>query len=252
MSIGYRRDVRRLRRQAGRLTETLLNIILPPVCACCQRVGDLFCSDCRAKIVWVVEPICQRCGRPQLQSVEQCVSCFGQPFSLKRVRAATVYTGPIPPIIHQMKYEGYHALARPLAGLMTQAWQRIPQHVDLVIPIPLHPDRRRERGYNQSELLVRLLQSELDWDCDFKLLRRIRHTRPQVGLSPLDRRANVQGAFAVEANRVTGKRILLVDDVFTTGATLTAAADELLAAGASSVSAFCLAGVAGDQNLVQA
>jgi ComF family protein len=251
LTIGYHRRALSLRQQARRLTETLVNIILPPVCACCQRVGDLFCTDCRANILWIVEPICHHCGRPQFQSVERCPNCLAWPLSLDRVRAATAYTGPIPPVIHQMKYEGYHALVRPLAELMVYAWQHFSEPVDLVLPIPLHPDRRRERGYNQSELLVQSIQSKLGWATDFGILRRIRHTRPQVGLSPSDRRANVHGAFAVEADTVIGKRILLVDDVFTTGATLTAAADVLLAAGASRVSAYCLASAAGDQNQLQ-
>jgi ComF family protein len=170
---------------------------------------------------------------------------------LERVRTAALYQGSVMAAIKQFKYEGYFALAQPLAKLMLAAWPRWQHPVDLVIPIPLHAVRQRERGYNQSELMVRVLQRYLDWRVEPAALKRVRRTRPQVGLNPAERQANVYGAFIAEPALVFEKRILLVDDVRTTGATLVAAADVLLAAGAASVSGYCLAGVGDKQNLDQ-
>jgi ComF family protein len=148
-----------------------------------------------------------------------------------------------------MKYEGYFALAHPLAELMIQAWPKWQIPVDLVIPIPLHSERKRQRGYNQAELLVEIIQPRLEWECNPQALRRHRRTAPQVGLDIYKRRKNVQGAFAAEEMLVSNRRILLVDDVCTTGSTLEAAASVLLEAGAESVAAYCLTRVSGRNDI---
>jgi ComF family protein len=144
-----------------------------------------------------------------------------------------------------MKYKGMFALTRPLADLMVDNWPDWAEPIDLVLPVPLHPKRERERGYNQAMLLVKRICSRLELEGDGASLWRNRYTRPQVGLNPRERLDNVRDAFAAERDRVKHKHILLVDDVYTTGATLTAAADTLLANGARAVSGYCLARAAG-------
>jgi ComF family protein len=151
-------------------------------------------------------------------------------------------------VLKRMKYDGYFGLAGELASLMVSAWPRWEQAIDLVIPIPLHPDRLRERGYNQSELLVREIEQELGWEVDSEALVRRRKTRPQIYLNHEERRLNVLGAFEGNRERVRNRRVLLVDDVCTTGATLEAAARALLDAGALSVSAYCLTTAVNDQD----
>jgi ComF family protein len=124
---------------------------------------------------------------------------------------------------------------------MVESWPSWKHQPDLVIPIPLHPEREKERGYNQAALLSRGICRQLELESDEAALRRIRHTRPQVGLDRAQRRENVRGAFAAKKARVSGKHLLLVDDVCTTGATLGAAAEALLDRGANSVSGYCIA-----------
>lgn len=195
----------------------------------------------------VVEPICPRCGRHPAQqdawsADALCPECHASPRPLTQMRAALRYQEPASAAIHRFKYEGYFALGGSLAGLMIDAWPRWDASPDLILPIPLHARRRRQRGYNQSELLARPLGEALHIPVDAKLLQRTRHTIPQVGLGPEERHENVRGAFAADSG-VAGRRVLLIDDVLTTGATMTAAAEALLAAGAVSVAAYCLARV---------
>jgi ComF family protein len=159
------------------------------------------------------------------------------------MRAPLLYVEPTSRLIHRLKYEGYFALSEHLARFMIEGWPAWEQTPDLILPIPLHPRRQRQRGYNQSERLARPLAEALAIQFDRAALRRTRHTAPQVGLGPAERADNVRGAFAAEAQVVSSRRVLLIDDVLTTGATMTAAAEALLAAGAQSVSAYCLARV---------
>ena len=150
-----------------------------------------------------------------------------------------------------MKYEGYFALADPLAKLMVQAWPRWQSAIDIVIPIPLHSERKRQRGYNQAELLVKEALKSLNWLSVPEALSRPKRTSPQVGLNLNQRQRNVHRAFTADEAMVAGKRVLLVDDVCTTGSTLDSAARVLHDAGALSVDAFCLTTVAGSYTISQ-
>lgn len=195
----------------------------------------------------VPQQICPCCGRFQDDSEypttgHLCAECSRQPSPLTQMRAPYRYLEPLSRIIHRYKYDGYFGLATPLAELMIDGWPVWEQAVDLILPIPLHPRRQRRRGYNQSQLLAQRLGKELGIDCEPFLLRRTRHTAPQVGLGPEARRENVRGAFLADAG-LAGRHVLLVDDVLTTGETMKAAAEALLTVGVASVSSYCLARV---------
>jgi ComF family protein len=153
---------------------------------------------------------------------------------LEAVLPATVFAHPIRPAIHDFKYEGTRDLAAPLADWLVAAWRLHRLSADLIVPVPLHAQRERERGYNQSALLAHRLSAAVGAPvAPAELVRTVR-TRPQVGLTQEQRRANIAGAFLC-AGRVTDLRIVLVDDVCTTGSTLEACATELTAAGAAAV-----------------
>jgi len=158
-------------------------------------------------------------------------------FSL--VLIATIFDDPLRPAIHALKYGGQPELAAPLARYLIAVaqqppWTKILPQIDSVVPVPLHAQRLAERGYNQSALLAGAFARRMDLKMAEGWLIRSRQTRSQVGLSALDRRRNVANAFTAAAV-VQGKRLLLVDDVFTTGATLTACAQTLRRAGAAAV-----------------
>lgn len=217
------------------------DFILPPTCAGCGSIDELLCGDCIAMLPWLGQSICLCCGRSFAQQIACCRSCRYQPLPLKQIRATFLFAPPIPQIIHQLKYRGAFALARPLATLMVEGWSRWQPPVDVVLPIPLHPKREKERGYNQEALLVHHFCRQLNLPNNPEALKRVKYTKLQVNLSAASRSSNMTAAFWANQEKVTAKKILLVDDVCTTGATLAAAARALLAAGAESVSAYCLA-----------
>lgn len=222
------------------LAGTLRDGVFPPVCASCRKVGVLICDDCYQQIQWMREPVCPTCGRIVKYKGLSCPICQTRPLPIHRIRAATQFVDPISTIIHKMKYEGLFGLAMPLANLMVEAWPQWQLAVDWIMPIPLHPDREKKRGYNQSALLAKHVSGQLGYPYAPDLLKRIRFTPPQVGLNAAARLTNVQGAFFADS-KVLGKHILLIDDVCTTGATMAEAAQALVNAGAVTVSGYCVA-----------
>jgi len=216
--------------------------LLPPACLLChepvpQREGDaLICSLCRVRWRPVPHPLCERCGQPSLGDVE-CRLCHGWPAGLDRVRSAVWLDGSARQAVHQLKYEGWSRAAEVMARAMLQLEPLTPGV--FLIPVPLGTRRLRQRGYNQSERIAAALGDHLGLAVRTDLLRRARETPTQTALTPEARHANVAGAF--HADSVAGLALVLVDDVFTTGATLASAGAALSTAGAARVEAVTFA-----------
>jgi len=176
----------------------------------------------------------------------RCGDCVQHPPSFDLARSYGVYGGALRDLVHLLKYQGMTPLAGRLGQLMVEAAQRqecVEAYAacDAVVALPLDAERRRQRGYNQAELLAREVARGLRLPLWPEACRRTRQTSPQAGLTRPQRRANVQGAFAAEPTRVADKTILLVDDVMTTGATLSACSRALFQAGAHRILALTLA-----------
>jgi ComF family protein len=170
-----------------------------------------------------------------------CARCRTSPLQIDSIRSVFYFEGPLREAIHCFKYQGRTELAGPLGDLMAAYWARRAIPADVVVPVPLHPTRLRERGYNQAALLAREMADRVDIMVDECVLARRRATRPQVDLNAGQRRENVRDAFHCPGDTLADKQVLLIDDVCTTGATLEACALALYAGGVRSVRALTLA-----------
>lgn len=227
------------------LAGVVLDLLFPPQCAGCGAVGSEFCDRCAQAVEPLPTAICARCGRPQPAAVRRCAECRAVRSPVAGARAAALHTAPLREAIHALKYEDRPGLAAPLgrylvAAFQEEPWRSCAGEIDAVVPAPLHADRLRERGYNQSELLAAVLCDACDLALEPGWIERVRATRQQVGLNLVERQRNVSGAFRA-SGAVAGKTLLVVDDVYTTGATLRACADAALAAGAVKTYALTLA-----------
>lgn len=269
------------------LFEQGLDLLFPPVCVGCRRVGRWICVDCWKAVRWIHERTCFECGRPS--PTVTCVRCNGKGLSLDRLIAIAEFEGTAREAVHHLKFHRHHAISSLLGRLMAEAARGVKPGVwglrgtgapgassradarfpspsplpdqlanahtpssgtgpcaasvsdfDLVAHVPLHRRRRRERGYDQSALLAKVIARNLMLPFESKVLKRTRPTEQQAALATVDRRSNVQGAFQATC-RLDGRSVLLVDDVSTTGATIDAAARALREAGAGSVTGLVFA-----------
>jgi len=229
----------------------VLDLLYPPRCEACGRLGrEPICDECWAAIERIEAPVCGTCGEPfdpRAQPAPDCADCRRRqrPFSV--ARSAAYYDGPLAEAIRRFKYHGQMVLGRPLGSIMAegltggQASALDVGTIDAVCPVPLHEGRLRERGFNQSELLAEAV-AEAAGRPIVHLLARTRPTLPQVELPAESRAGNVRGAFEARLTEVVqGQRVLLIDDLYTTGATMTECGRALRRAGAADVRVYTLA-----------
>lgn len=230
-------DVSRLADGIEGAGRAIIEMIYPRRCAGCQRRGYWVCDDCDQALHRFTPPWCLRCGAPP--ALIPC-RCNDVPSTLAMLRSAALYEGWLGSAIRSFKYAGESARAEHLASLLAPLMSDFPA-IDVLMPVPLHPRRERQRGYNQSRLLAIPLGQATSIPMR-ELLVRERQTSQQVGLNESARRANVRGAFVARPDvDFTGRRVILVDDVMTTGATLGSCAEALHQAGAAWVGAVTLA-----------
>ena len=213
---------------------SLLDVAFPPCCAGCSTEGEALCPRCRGALnVRLHLPAGVPIGLPA-----------AMPIPLAQLEWCAPFSGPVRLALHSLKYAGEQRLAGPLAAAMASRWRAAGAGGEVLVPVPVHADRARRRGYDQAVLLAseasRLLQLP-----SIRALERRRNTQPQFDLGRTARRTNVAGAFAIggptQACRVRGRWVVLIDDVVTTGATLVACAEALYDAGALAVSAVTVA-----------
>lgn len=218
----------------------VLDWLFPPACGGCNRPGTRWCSDCQKKVQVISGPVCDSCGLPQAGS-GLCERCQQKPPAFKLLRSWAVFQNPVQEALHRLKYRRDIGMGEALANQMSSHIETLNWPVDTLLPIPLGKKRLRERGYNQVAMVAIPLSIRLGLDYHPSALARARETRTQVGLSARERQENVKNAFFADGQKISGRNILLMDDVSTTGATLSSAAEALYASGAREVFALTIA-----------
>jgi ComF family protein len=231
----------------------LFNLIFPPVCPICQKslvdTGEdlTICSSCRMTMRPLRPPYCLRCGFPLPSGDDTdhlCGRCLKERWYFEVHRASGRYDGALKEAIHRFKYGRAFTLVRVFGDLLQPVLHRLSQDypVDMMVPVPLHIRRLRERGFNQALLLVRELYKRTGIPYKERVLKKIKDTPVQIALKKQERSRNLKGVFQVEDQEaIQGKAVLLVDDVYTTGATVNECSRALLKAGASRVAVLTVA-----------
>ncbi len=248
------------------LWQACLRAVFPPKCLICNTYYPLqpsacelasdpvsdptaphFCEPCRKGFTPIASPFCSRCGLPFVSREgdnHTCSECITERRYFRMARAFGVYDDSLMEAIHLLKYGRKISMSRPLGALARETFFQFwdGDAIDLLVPVPLHVKRLRKRGFNQAHLLIRRWAKQEGIPFDGFTLSRSRWTAPQTELSRRERRKNIKGAFSVRhPERIKGRKIVLVDDVYTTGATVNECARVLMKAGAEFVDVLTLA-----------
>lgn len=226
---------------ARQLRDMLLDLLFPRRCPICGKISGGICADCKKKLPYIRQPFCLRCGRP-VENVEDeyCADCRKHTHSFTQGRALWLYTGEMRKSIHAVKYQNKREYLEYFAKEMAEHFSReiADWQPEVIVPIPMHKSSIGVRGYNQAELLAVYLGWELGLPVEKKVLQKVRKTANQKELDHKSRRINLKGAFSVElphGQECIWKKVLLVDDVYTTGSTLDEAALTLRKSGVQDV-----------------
>ncbi len=226
------------------LIDAFLSLIFPPRCEVCLLLQmPVICDDCVSHFKTIIAPYCDICAKPLdplATGGNICVDCKTETPAFRHCRCAGYYQDTLRDAIHLMKYEGVRAIAVKLAHFTADNIDLTGIEIDTIIPVPLHLDRLRMRGFNQSGLIADELGKLLNIGVNHEGMSRVVNTTPQMQLPAKERRHNIRGAFQADAS-VTGKNICILDDVFTTGSTLNECAATALKAGAKTVSVITVA-----------
>ena len=224
-----------MRPPVTKLKRIALDLLFPQWCIGCGREGNYICDNCRQSLSRILPPICPRCGKPQSDGM-LCPACDDENTGIDGIRSPFVFNGVIRQAVHELKYRNLRALAIPMAGLLHDYILENPMPGEVLVPVPLHRKRLRERGYNQSALLAKQLGKLTGMPVIDDCLIRQHHTPPQARTTNIDeRRQNVVNAFSCSNGKLQGMKVILIDDVTTSGTTLNACAETLKKSGITSV-----------------
>lgn len=221
--------------------EVLYSIFFPRRCPICDRVvvyGKDICTECEKGLPYIVEPSCKKCGKHiSNEQTEYCPDCGRKVHYYKQGKAIFFYQKGMRRSMYRFKYAGRREYAMFYARIAKEKIQQwvIDHEIEVIVPIPMHRSKQRKRGYNQAEEFARCLGDYLELPVDTKLIKRIRNTIPQKELNDIQRKDNLKGAFQLRTNIVKYRKILLVDDIYTTGSTVDAVTRCFLEAGIESV-----------------
>jgi ComF family protein len=222
-----------------------LSILFPEKCPVCNMLSDdheiaPICSECWQDIHPFKGTRCQRCGRPLVSDISiECADCLREEPPFQKIKSYGIYDGTLRLALNLFKYYRIKRLAKPVSELLKKV--DVPD-TDMVIPVPLYKKRLRQREFNQSALIARYIARYTGAELSTGCLVKIRETAPQVGLNAQQRQKNVRNAFRVlDKHLIKGKSVLLIDDVFTTGATIRECSKMLVGAGAGDVFAITVA-----------
>jgi ComF family protein len=227
------------------LLDHILNLLFPDTCVHChapvqKRLWGGACPECWSSLVRLDPPFCVKCGEPAPAIEGMCGLCIKGEYEFDFARSALLFTRTLREIVHHLKYADRVSLAKPLGNILKECLEREPFGGNLIVPVPLHPSRERQRGFNQAELLA----ARLGRPVTTRLLRRRKNTPSQTGLTRNERKRNLAAAF--EARSEVNGTVIVVDDVYTTGATMNEIARTLKRAGAERVEVLTVARVAKD------
>ena len=243
-----------------KIKQFLMQLLFPCSCPFCGEVEDQLitgdgiariCPKCEKKLTRVTPPFCLKCGKPLEKDRvrrEYCADCAGGTHLFAQGRAVFVYHGAMIGSMHRLKYGNRRDYADIFAREAYETYGGWIRRIapDALIPVPLHPKRRRERGYNQAELIAEALAKRTGIPLEKKLLLRVINTSPQKQLSAKERKNNLKNAFQMSKNIVQLEKVLLIDDIYTTGSTVDAAAGALMGAGVKKVYVLCICIGGGD------
>ena len=227
--------------RSGKLIELAVESFFPRRCVGCGKIGSFLCPQCLGKLPRLLPPLCPHCGRSQASGIV-CPSCRKRQTEIDGIRSPFRFDDVIRKAIHQLKYRNLKAISPCLAELLAEYLASNPLPGEALVCVPLHPRRLKERGYNQSGLLAKELGKRIDLPVIEDCIIRVKQAQPQVrALDVEERRRNVADAFLCRDEKVSGKQIILIDDVCTSGATLESCAAALKNKGAASVWGLTLA-----------
>ena len=217
-----------------------IDLLFPPVCGGCGKIGSQWCPECQERVPLIRHPFCEICGIPT-NGTTVCEKCRINPPSYRMMRSWAVFDSPLQNALHTLKYRRNMGIGDALARQMVGFVNSIGLNVDMLIPVPLGKKRLKQRGYNQVALVARPLAYELGLEYAPQGLWKSRDTRSQVGLNISQRMENVSKAYQADVKVVNRRSVLLMDDVATTGSTIQSGAEALLSSGALEVYAITIA-----------